>query len=211
LLYYTRYQSPAEVKKVNYSYDGGTNFVLSNATSIVTLNGADGLTVAPDGSLILGTCGNGTIARVNPASGVYSTVPAGGGACHLALDPKRTRAWAGFTYGGSVALSEIPLMPYFANGIAHAITGSESSVGTLAWDPAGNAYYTVSSPSGIGNFGAIDLTTYVTTRLLSNIPAAHGMAYDPFSGTFILFGSTHITQVTATPTPTNSIPRPGLR
>jgi uncharacterized repeat protein (TIGR01451 family) len=200
LLYYTRYQSPAEVKKVNYSYDGATNFVFSNAVSIVTLNGADGLTVAPDGSLIVGTCGGGAISKVNPLTGAYTSVPAGGGACHLALDPNRARAWAGFTYSGSTALSEIPLIPYFTNGIAHPVVGSENAVGTLAWDPAGNAFYTVSGPSGVGSFGAINLTTFVTTRFLSNLAAAHGMAYDPFSGTFILFGNTHVTQVVATPT-----------
>jgi uncharacterized repeat protein (TIGR01451 family) len=199
LLYYTRYQSPADVNKVNYYYDGTTNFVFSNAVVIVDLNGADGLTVAADGSLIVGACGSGTISKVNPLTGSYVTVPSGGGACHLALDPNRQRAWAGFTYSGSSALSEIPLVPSFGNGIAHPVTGDDTSAGTLAWDAGGYTYYTVSSPGGNGNFGVINMTNFTTHRLLTGVPAAHGMAYDPFSGTFLLFGSTHVSQVLATP------------
>ncbi len=200
LLYYTRYQSPSQVKKVRFTYDGGRQFALSNATAIATLPGADGLTVGPTGELIVGSCGGNSISEVDPVTGAFTTVPSGGGACHVVLDPSRTKAWAGITYNGNSALSEIPLLPEFTNGIPHPITGSETGVGTLAWDGTGTAYYTVSGPSGGGNFGLINLQTFVTTRLLANLPAAHGMAYDAFSGTFLLFGSTHITQVLATPT-----------
>lgn len=45
-----------------------------------------------------------------------------------------------------------------------------------------------------GNFGTIDLTTGKTTRLLSDITAAHGMLYDPFTGDLILGGGDHIRQ-----------------
>ncbi len=135
LLYYTRYQSPADVNKVNYYYDGTTNFVFSNAVAIVQLNGADGLTVAADGSLIVGACGGGSISKVNPLTGSYVTMTSGGGSCHLALDPNRQRAWAGFSYSGSSALSEIPLTPYFTNGIAHPVTGDDTAVGTSPGTP----------------------------------------------------------------------------
>lgn len=199
-LYYTRYQSPPEVKHVNFYYDGATNFILSNATSIVTLPaGSDGLTVAPDGDLVVGACGSGVIYKVNPATATYESVSSGGGSCHLALDPSRAKAWAGFSYNGSAALSEIPLNP-FANGTAHTITGDDTAVGTLAWDSSGNCFYTVSQPAGTGSFGLLNTNTFVTTRLLAGIPAAHGMAFDPSTRTFILFGSTHITQVVATKT-----------
>src|SRR5439155_808604 len=141
LLYYTRYQNPPEVKHVSFYYDGLTNFILSNATSIVTLpGGSDGLTVAADGDLVVGACSSSAIYKVNPTTGAYLSATPGGGSCHLALDPSRTKAWAGFSYNGSAALSEVPLTP-FANGVPHTITGSETAVGTLAWDGASNCFY----------------------------------------------------------------------
>jgi hypothetical protein len=82
----------------------------------------------------------------------------------------------------------------------HSITGDDTAVGTLAWDSSGNCFYTVSQPAGTGSFGLLNTNTFVTKRLLAGIPAAHGMAYDPSTRTFILFGSTHITQVVATTT-----------
>ena len=48
---------------------------------------------------------------------------------------------------------------------------------------------------GTGSFGRIDLATKVTTRVLRSLPAAHGIAFDPYTDTMILTGATHVTQV----------------
>ena len=157
------------------------------------------MTIGPEGSLIVGACGSGNIYKVNPVNGTFVTATSGGGSCHLSLDPSRTKAWAGFSYGGSQALSEIPLTP-FGNGTARVITGDDTAVGTLAWNADGNCYYVVSQPGGIGSFGLLNTNTFVTKRFLANVAAAHGMAYDPATASFILFGDTHITQIKATAT-----------
>ena len=200
-LYYTRFSNPPSVNSVDFSYGGGTNFTLTNKTLIATFgSAADGLVVAPDGDLVVGSCGT-LVYKVNPFTGKVLSRTANGGICHMALDPNRARAWGGFDYdvSGSKLLTEIPLTT-FAAGIGHAVTGSTTAVGTLAWDTAGNAYYTDSPSTGTGAFGIINLNTFVTTNLLANLPAAHGMAFDPYTGSFVLFGAKNITQVRATAT-----------
>src|ERR1035441_1686453 len=178
-LYYTRSTTPSSVNWVDFTYDGRGGFTLTNETLITTLARADGLVIAPDGDLLVGGgCENeNLIYKVNPYTGKFVSRIANGGSCHMSLDPNRTRAWAGFDYSGSHLLAEIPLNP-FSSGIGHSITGSNSGVGTLAWDTAGNAFYTTSWGGATGAFGAIDLNTFVTSSLLTNLPAAHGMAFD---------------------------------
>jgi len=45
------------------------------------------------------------------------------------------------------------------------------------------------------NFGRIDLATFRTTRLISNLPAAHdGLVFDPYTGDLILVGNDSISQ-----------------
>jgi uncharacterized repeat protein (TIGR01451 family) len=189
-LYFTRYTGSPRVNKVDFSYDGGTNFYLTNLVGIADLQGADGLVIAPDGSLIIGGQGN-VVFKVDPDSGAVVSAGAGGGAAyHMSLDPDRQRAWS--DWGGS-PLIEIPLNP-FGDATTHALTGDDTSVLTLAWDPAGNVYYT----SAGGGFGVIDLTTFVTSRKLTP-DADHGMAYDPLTGSLIVSGGNHLVQITADP------------
>jgi hypothetical protein len=77
--------------------------------------------------------------------------------------------------------------------------GSDSTVDTIVFDQTGQGWYTDSGSGGVGNFGKININftndTYTTTRTMTNVPAAHGAAYDPYTGTIILMGSNHISQV----------------
>ncbi|MBU6399477.1 MAG: DUF11 domain-containing protein, partial [Verrucomicrobia bacterium] len=149
------------------------------------------LIIAPSGDLIIGGQGN-AVYEVDPTSGAVVSANAGGGqAYHMSLDPSRTKAWS--AWSGS-PLIEVPLNP-FGNGIPHTLSGDDTSVLTLAWDPAGNVYYTSSG----GGFGLIDLTNFVTSRKLTP-PADHGMAYDPYTGTLMVSGGNHISQISANPT-----------
>jgi uncharacterized repeat protein (TIGR01451 family) len=190
-LYYTRYAGSPRVKKVDFTYDGATSFTLNAPVAIADLPGADGLVIAPDGNLIIGGQGN-AIYKVDPVTGTVTSQTAGGGASyHMSMDPNRQRAWSGWESSG---LIEVPLNP-FGPGILHTLTGDDTHVDTIAWDETGTAYYTISGAGGFGNFGVIDLTTFKTTRKLSNVAAAHGMSFDPLTKTFILMGDSHISQV----------------
>jgi hypothetical protein len=89
------------------------------------------------------------------------------------------------------------------NGTVFLPTGGDSrqpGIATLAWtgDDPNHAYYTSSGNGGFGDYGRIDLLTNVKESLLktsSLLPAAHGMVYDPNSGTLILSGADHVTQI----------------
>lgn len=189
-LYYTTFAGGNNVKRVDYSYNG-TTFTLSNKTVIAATPGADGIVFAPDGDLLIGGQGN-RVHKVDRSNGSFVTKNAGGiQAYHLMVEPGGNRVFAAGIPGG---LASLPLNP-FNNGTAHPLNGNDTLVTTIQWDSAGNAYYTSSGPSGFGAFGTIDMGTFTTSRVFNNLPAAHGMVYDPFTGDLILFGSNHITQI----------------
>ena len=123
-LFYTRYQGPSEIKKVQFSYDGATNFSFSNSVSITQLPGADGLTVAPDGSLIVGSCGNLSISKVDPNNGSRISFPSGGGACHIFGNDQlacscfegRQRRRQGWSGAGRAGRGAVPMVRLAAGG-----------------------------------------------------------------------------------------------
>lgn len=185
VLYFTQYTGA--VDKVNLTYNGST-FTAGPYTTIAGNIPADGLIFLPNGALLTA---NGTVTQVNPITGQTTSVSGGAGADHLALDPSGQEVW---TSGQPGPLEEVPLSP-FANAIQHPLQGDDTTITAIAFDSAGNAYYTSSSPNGPGNFGLIDLKTFTTTRVFSNLPAAHGISFDPFTGDLILYGTNHVTQI----------------
>ncbi len=191
-LFYTRFSGGPNVNRVTYTYDSSApSFVLSNNTPIDNTNGADGIVFAPDGDLLVGGQGD-RVHKVETNGSGHVTVNAGGtNSYHLAVDPSGNVVWSAGIPGG---LASVPLAP-FANGTAHALSGNDTVITSIAFDTAGNAYYTSSGPGGFGSFGKIDLTTFTTTRTMSNVPAAHGMAFDPVTGDLMLFGDSHISQI----------------
>ncbi len=201
VLVYTRYNilqdgkvinTPDNVKQVPYTYTNG-KFTLSTASTITTLTGADGVITLPDGSLIVG--GEGSIWKINPNTGAKQMANPGGSVLsdHVAYDNQKNIVW---TSGDNplTTLSKIPLTP-FADGTPIQLKGDDTKVTQVAFDGFHNAYYTSSDIRGNGSFGVIDLTTFTTKRKFSNLPAAHGITYDPLSGTLILSGANHITQI----------------
>src|SRR5439155_25938761 len=92
-------------------------------------------------------------------------------------------------------LSSIPVGSFGPVGTTHTLTGDDTAVTQIAFDGAGNAYYTASDAFGNGTFGTINLTTFVTSRKMTALPAAHGMAFDAGTNTLILSGANHISQI----------------
>src|SRR5205807_4497798 len=146
-----------------------------------------------DGSLIVG--GEGTIWKVDPKTGTFQQANPGGTVIsdHVTYDSQNNVIW---TSGDNplTTLSKIPLTP-FANGTPVQLKGDDPVVSAIAFDGSHNAYYTNSSIKGNGSFGTINLTTLTTTRKINNLPAAHGIIYDPFTNTLLLAGANHITQI----------------
>lgn len=196
-LFYTTFNGGQNVWKVKGTYTGnGTagngTFTLSNDLNIASTGGADGIVLNPNNSqLLVGGQGN-AVHQVNPVTGTFTTATPGVSAFHLAVDPSKSFVWASGIPG---ALSAVPINPFGAAGTVKLLSGDDTSITSLAFTPGGTVYYAASGSGGFGNVGTIDLTTGVTTRLLSSVPAAHGMQYDPFSNTLVLGGDGHISQM----------------
>jgi streptogramin lyase len=147
---------------------------------------------------------------VNPATGAFTTATPGVEAYHLAVDPSLQRVWASGIPG---ALSSLSIDPALSGpGTILPLSGDDNALTSLAFAPGGTVFYTASGAGGFGNFGTIDLTTGVTTRLLSSVGAAHGMVFDPFSGMLLLGGDSQFAMIDPT-SPTSivsSLAMPGF-
>jgi hypothetical protein len=188
-LYFTIYSGRPNVEKVHFSYSNGT-FSLDKPKAVASLNGVDGAVFAPDGDLLVGGQGD-LVHKLNLSTGKSKDVMANASAYHLSMDPSGNKAWAAGIPG---PLAEIPLNP-FSDGIPHHLSGDDTAVTSIAFDGSGDAYYTSSGAGGHGSVGLIDLKSFTTTRKLEDLPAAHGMVFDRFTGDLLLFGSTHVAQV----------------
>lgn len=183
----------ANIYRVSFTYVVGVKFSLGKLVGVACTNDfIDGLVFAPDGDLLVGGKGNG-VHKVNLRTGAFSTIklPQSVLAFHLMLDPSGTKVWISGIPGQPATMS----LPPDGKVTVHTLTGDDSWITTIAWDDAGNAYYTSSGAGGGGSFGRLDLATMTTKRILTGLPAAHGMVFDPYTRNLILMGSKHITQV----------------
>jgi len=220
-LFYTRFQienvpnegtiGNGEVKKVDFSYDGVNTVTFTNKVLIKDLgaqqSSADGIVFAPDGDLLVaagGQSSGGRVHKIDPSTGaIVETRSSGtGGAFHLAIDPSQTRFFsigetsnASNSQGVPGPLSSFPL-PFQTgvHGTPKTLTGDDPKITSIAF-VGDNVFYTSNFNAGPGSFGRIDLDTGVTNRLLSNVPAAHAMVFDPFTGDLLLSGVDHVTQI----------------
>lgn len=188
-LHYTTFLGGQNVNKVTFNYDdsGAGTFNLGVATNIQSSPGADGIIFRPNGNLLVGGAGVGSVFEINPTSGATANTFSTNGqpAFHLTLDPSGTKTWTS-NFGG-------PLVEVGFGGtsITHTVTGDEGGLTQIAFAPNGNVFYVNGSPNGGGNvgMGVIGATTFVTTRLFTGPISAHGLVYDPFSDRMILFGA----------------------
>lgn len=169
--------------------------------------GADGIVFDPqNGNLLVGVNGGGPaqVNIVDPTTGAFTgTITTDGQtASHLMVDPSGLTAWATADPGVPVSIALNPQ----GSGVAHTLTGDDQVVNTIAWKDSSHAYYTSDNGCfcGNGHFGTIDLSTFSTDCVkdvsgsCETFAAAHGMTYDPFSDSLILFGGSTITQIDAT-------------
>jgi uncharacterized membrane protein len=190
-LYYTQFGSTGGVSSVTIGYDG-SSLTIGTPTAVTTNAPGDGLIFLPNGNLLVG---GERVTEINPTTGaVVGSVAVVGD--HLALDPSATKVWTS-DQGTGVAGQPGPLVEIdlpSLTAVTHNLHGDDSSVTHLAFTPDGTAFYTVSSPSGTGGFGLIDLSTFTTRRLVSNLQGAHGLSYDPYTGDLIMVGDASVVQ-----------------
>jgi RHS repeat-associated protein len=190
-LFYTRFGGSPPVNDVSAAFDG-TSIVLGTPKNIASGFSADGLAFAPNGDVIVGTQSN-TIDEVNLKTGQVSSTNVGGNfdTEHVTIDPSGTKVWTGPQPG---PLAEVPLNP-LAPGKVDPLHGDDTNVTQLGFDQSGNAYYTASGGGGFGNFGVIDLTSFTTKRVFTNLPAAHGIFFDSYTGDLFIVGNNTIAQI----------------
>ncbi|MBI2174427.1 MAG: PEP-CTERM sorting domain-containing protein [Candidatus Omnitrophica bacterium] len=196
-LFYTTFAGFDRVFKRPYSFTGGVlAYGLETPISNLGLGlgGADGLVFDPtDTNFLLVGGQNDRVYRVHVPTGIASaSSPLGASSFHLSIDPSGSSVWASGIPGNPIA--NVSLTPFNSATSSLPIIGDVSAITGLAFDASGDAYYTSSGPGGTGSFGTIDLSTGTTAELFGAVPAAHGLAYDSFTGDFMLFGDGQVSQ-----------------
>jgi uncharacterized membrane protein len=206
-LYFTQFggQGPPQgVSQASLSYDG-TTLTTGTQVPIETSFPGDGLLFLPNGDLLIGGM---PVQEIDPTTGaVLASVNVEGD--HLALDPSGLKVWTsaqgGFLGSPGGPLEELDLTHGLAE-VTHPVQGDDHGVTQLAFDTAGNAYYT-----NEGDFGVIDLTTFTTRRLFDHLPSAHGLCFDPYTGDLIMVNNSNIMQFDPrTGTIASSLTIPGI-
>lgn len=195
----------ATVDSVTFTYDStAKTFSLSPISTIADLGAtgnADGLIFATNGNLLIGGSTNGNIVQITKTgSTVGSVAVTGSQPFHLSLSPDGNTIYSGgtTTLSGGDSPGPLGVTPFFSTGTTHTLTGDSTGITQIAFDSKGNAFYTSSPDTGTGTFGKLTLSTFDTASALTNLPAAHGITFDSFTGDFILAGANHITQVDPT-------------
>ena len=142
-LYFTEYNSVNSINYVPVTYNG-TSLTFGSIVPVATNIESDGLIFLPNGNLLTA---EGDVTEVNPITGQTQTFSDGPGGDHLALDPSGQYAWTSSQPG---VLEKVPLNP-FAPPIVETLTGDDTLITAVAFDAAGNAYYTT-EPDLLGQF-----------------------------------------------------------
>jgi hypothetical protein len=169
------------LQRIDYQYDGGSSLIVSAPNLITTLSGGGGVRLGADDQVYVVSIGN--VSRVNPDNGTVTSVSATNNANTVSFDPDGLTLWAGWK---DTPLASVPISP-LASGTTHVVSGDDNVASTVVFTPAHGTFYTTGGELESGNFGRIDMDTFVTQRLLGNAHAT-GAIYDPFSGHLIVTG-----------------------
>ena len=204
------------IDRVTATYSANVGLTLGPITTIAAtgvLTTALGITVNPNNGQLLVGGGNPSdgylpnpLYQVNPTTGVITptTGPSFVTNGNLAVDPSRNVVWAtGGGFGGTGPLAYFPIKPFGGVGTSLPLTGSDTAITGIAFDPhnqtiyytSGGYYGTVNNAYSEGNFGTINPVTGKTTALLTNTRGLNTLAYDPFTGDLITVGNNYINQI----------------
>jgi len=202
-LFYTRFSGSPNVKKVTATFDGAT-FTLGATSSIGTTTGADGISGNPQNSDLLLVGGQGgRINTISKSTGTATVYASPVSVFHLEVSDPTTVYGSGIP--GFLAKHTINPDGSLTAGTMITLSGHDTRITQLITTPSG-FFYTTSGSGGFGTFGTLTFTgatTATTTRLHGPggsvggavLAAAHGGVYDPLTGTIIIVGDDHITQL----------------
>lgn len=211
-----------DVQKATYTYSG-TSLVVGPPVGVANTQGADGIQFLPNGDLIVAGQQSGTISEITPSGALVKQVSAGvPEADHISVSPAGLYGVNPIITAGGYEGHGMAVLPVGSDGTISAGTSCALSLNgtpltaaeeqsfvldTVVWVGT-QAYFTESSPSnlygGYGTFGAIDIiypggsTPSCSANLiplLTDLPSAHGMAYDSYSNSILTFGSQMIAQI----------------
>lgn len=163
-----------------YAFDGAT-LTLSTPSATVRMSRGGGALGLPEHRVVV--VGAGTVSLFDPIAHTLESASTMTNANTATLDPDGLRLWCGWK---DTPISEVPLAP-FGDGTAHAISGDDTVATTVAFTPSDGVFYSTGGEGESGNFGRIDLSTFVTTRVCAACFAT-GVTYDAYSGDLILAG-----------------------
>ena len=198
---FTTFSGGANVHNVSFTYDPGVSLTLGSVVNLNPTPGADGLLFDPTKTtnvLMIAGQSTGVLSEEPATGGTVTTVNVGsaGQSYHLALNSTDTAVW-NMANGQNAFISVVPL-PFGTNGTSFPVTGSDTDIRGVIFDPLTSQYYYTTAPDGgMGNFGSIVFTgsSFVTTRIASGL-FAHGISFDPFSGDLIVNSANVIQQIT---------------
>jgi hypothetical protein len=184
MIFYTQNGSP---DVFSASYNTTTNALAAALTIAYTQQGADGILIGPNSTLLFGgETSNGVYQYTQ--TGTELAFGAGTSSSYfLSIDQNNPSNVYTFNNAGSIAV--LPVVGgLITNGALQVPSGSDTNVSDLFWSPSNTAYYLTGTTGTTGDLGTIDLSTYVTTRLFAGIATAQDAVYDPFTGLIVLFG-----------------------
>ncbi len=207
-IFFTTFSGGPNVWRVGVSYDGAATFALGAPVNVGSTAGADGITGNPKNSDLLIVGGQGfNVNTISKTTGVDVSVPSPVSVFHLAVPTVDTVLVSGIP--GGLARHPILAGGAIGPGTPISLSGDDTVLTTVISTPAG-FFYTSSGPAGLGTYGtiafdaAVDSATSATTSRLHGaggsvgaapLEAAHGGAYDPFTGDVIIMGDGHVTQL----------------
>jgi PEP-CTERM motif len=200
-LYFTTFSGGNNVHSVGFTYNPDVSLTLGSIVNLTPTPGADGLLFDPiNKNLVVAGQSSGFVSEESPMGGPVTNVNVGsaGQSYHLALTSNNSALW-NMANGQNGFISVVPL-PFGTPGTSFPVTGSDTDIRGVIFDPQTSQYYYTTAPDGgQGNFGSIVFTGsgFVTTRIASGL-FAHGISYDPFSHDLIVNSANVIQQITPT-------------
>jgi hypothetical protein len=179
---------PHNLYRVDFQYDGADTISVDTQI-LVTLPTAADAVIVPGGDLIVAGQGS-NVYKVDTDDGTYATSSTGNNGNTAVLDPSGQSVWIGWT---DSTPSQVPLRP-FGPGTPHSVSGDDLTITHFAFTPSNGAFYANGGESNLASVGTIDMSTFVTTRIFTSVPAT-SIFYDAYSRSLIFVAFGKATQV----------------